>query len=102
MPGLRRERACQARCRDPAASALTINRGDGVDSGRRRTATFARLNRCQHQVDKHWYGRAQIPAASPFAEEDDVARPRTALAILMESPVAARWRNRKGGLVINN
>lgn len=61
VPGLQRERACQARCRDPAASALTINRGDGVDSGRRRTVSFACVNRCQRQVKLHLYGRPQIP-----------------------------------------
>lgn len=39
MPGHRRERACQVRCGDPAASALTTNRRTGVDGERRRAAS---------------------------------------------------------------
>lgn len=41
-------------------------------------------------------------AIVPFVEEDDAAKPRTTLTLLMEFPTVARRRDRKGGLVINN
>lgn len=44
----------------------------------------------------------KFPANLPFVEEDDTARPWTTLTLLMEFLIVARWRNRKGGLVINN
>lgn len=88
MPGQRCECACQDRCRDPAASALTINRRDGVDSERQQEMSGP---------DKIYLFKSK--SGSPQQHR----LWRTTLMLMMEFPVsAARWRNRKGGLVINN
>lgn len=106
VPWQRRERACQDRCRDPAALALTINRGDGVVSEWLRTPRFLLLKQMPRAEEITWmlprYFLKPTACGDVTGGKDDTVRARTTLTLLMEFPVAARWRNRKGGPIINN